>query len=73
MAPAHLEPIAERDAWLTIHEGRYHQVRRMFAAVGVRVETLHRDRVGLLDLPGDLGPGEWREARPDELLAVFGG
>lgn len=45
---------------LTLTEGKYHQVKRMLAAVGNRVETLHRSRIGLLALPEDLAPGQWR-------------
>ena len=56
LAPAVLEPVGEREALLTITEGRYHQVRRMFAAVGNHVVSLHRDRIGGLTLPADLEP-----------------
>lgn len=59
-APAALTICALREAELTLTEGRYHQVRRMFAAVGVTVLTLHRARFGELEL-GDLPPGQWRE------------
>lgn len=45
---------------LTLLEGKYHQVKRMVAAVGNRVEALHRPRFGALALPEDLKPGEWR-------------
>lgn len=45
---------------LTVTEGKYHQVKRMVAAAGNRVEALHREAVGELSLPGDLKPGEWR-------------
>ena len=45
---------------LTLTEGKYHQVKRMLAAVGNRVETLHRSRFGALALPADLAPGQWR-------------
>ena len=45
---------------LTLTEGKYHQVKRMVAAVGNRVETLHRSRFGALVLPADLAPGQWR-------------
>ncbi len=45
---------------LTLTEGKYHQVKRMLAAVGNRVETLHRGRVGPWALPADLAPGQWR-------------
>ncbi len=45
---------------LTVTEGKYHQVKRMVAAAGNRVEVLHREAVGELVLPADLKPGEWR-------------
>ena len=45
---------------LTLTEGKYHQVKRMIAAVGNRVEGLHRSRIGALALPDDLAPGQWR-------------
>ena len=45
---------------LTLTEGKYHQVKRMVAAVGNRVEALHRESVGGLSLPDDLPPGQWR-------------
>jgi 16S rRNA pseudouridine516 synthase len=51
-APHHLS--------LTLTEGKYHQVKRMLAAVGNRVEALHRSRIGALALPQDLAPGQWR-------------
>lgn len=59
LLPAELEALGPRRARLTLHEGRYHQVRRMLAAVGNHVEVLHRERVGGLTL-GDLPEGEWR-------------
>ena len=59
LAPAQLEAVKPRLARLTLTEGRYHQVRRMFAAVGNHVESLHRSRIGGLDL-GDLPAGQWR-------------
>jgi 16S rRNA pseudouridine516 synthase len=45
---------------LTLSEGRYHQVKRMVAAAGNRVEALHRSAFGALTLPPDLAPGQWR-------------
>jgi 16S rRNA pseudouridine516 synthase len=45
---------------MTLTEGKYHQVKRMVAAAGNRVETLHRSRFGALSLPADLAPGQWR-------------
>ena len=58
--PAELEIIGERKARLTLHEGRYHQVKRMFHRIGNRVTALHRESVGGISLPDDLKPGEWR-------------
>ncbi|MEN1926699.1 pseudouridine synthase [Luteimonas qiangzhengi] len=70
LQPAHLEPLDERRARLTITEGRYHQVRRMFAAVGNHVETLHRSHVGALGL-GGLPEGEWRSLDAAERDLIF--
>jgi 16S rRNA pseudouridine516 synthase len=58
-APARLEVRAPRLAAVTLQEGRYHQVRRMFAACGLLVTTLHRERLGEWTL-GELAPGQWR-------------
>lgn len=63
-APAELRIITPREAELTLTEGRYHQVRRMFASQGAEVLTLHRARFGHLEL-GDLPAGQWRELPPD--------
>ena len=71
LAPAILESVGEREALLTITEGRYHQVRRMFAAVGNHVVALHRDRIGGLALPADLEPGAWRVLADDEKAAIL--
>ncbi|RUO27439.1 16S rRNA pseudouridine(516) synthase RsuA [Aliidiomarina sanyensis] len=65
--PAVLEIIGEREARVTITEGRYHQVRRMFAAVGNRVEGLHREQIGDVALDPDLAPGEYRSLTADEV------
>ncbi|NQZ26948.1 MAG: pseudouridine synthase [Colwellia sp.] len=51
---------------LTITEGKYHQVKRMFAAVGNRVVGLHREQIGQITL-GDLAPGDWRELTEAEI------
>lgn len=71
LAPAVLEPLSSTLARLTITEGRYHQVRRMFAAAGNHVEALHRDRIGGLDLPDDLQPGAWRLLGAESVAAIF--
>jgi 16S rRNA pseudouridine516 synthase len=54
------EAVGEHALRLTLTEGKYHQVKRMVAAVGNRVETLHRSAIGPLSLPADLAPGQWR-------------
>jgi 16S rRNA pseudouridine516 synthase len=71
LAPAVLETLSATVARLTITEGRYHQVRRMFAAVGNHVLALHRDRIGGLALPEDLAPGDWRILTLDEQASLF--
>lgn len=71
LAPAGLEVVSDNEALLTITEGRYHQVRRMFAATGNHVEALHRERLGGLTLPGDLPPGRWTLLGPDEIALIF--
>jgi 16S rRNA pseudouridine516 synthase len=67
-APAELRLRGPRVAEVTLTEGRYHQVRRMFAATGSTVLTLHRERFGGLDL-GGLNPGQWRELPLDAFSA----
>lgn len=71
LAPARLEVLEPRLARLVITEGRYHQVRRMFSAVGNQVLQLHRDRIGGLDLPPDLAPGAWRRMSREECESVL--
>jgi 16S rRNA pseudouridine516 synthase len=71
LAPAALEVIDPFNAWLTITEGRYHQVRRMFAAAGNEVVGLRRDRMGGLDLPTDLPAGSYRSLGEDELVLIM--
>jgi 16S rRNA pseudouridine516 synthase len=58
--PAELEIIGERKARLTLHEGRYHQIKRMFHRTGNRVTALHRVSIGGIVLPDDLPPGAWK-------------
>jgi 16S rRNA pseudouridine516 synthase len=70
LLPAELTVTGERTARLTLHEGRYHQVRRMFAATGNHVEALHRSAIGNLTL-GDLPEGEWRELTRREIDSVI--
>jgi 16S rRNA pseudouridine516 synthase len=65
--PAELEILSEKSARLTLHEGRYHQIKRMFHRTGNRVTALHRERIGSIALPDDLAPGEWRILTPSEI------
>ena len=58
--PATLRLLGDRRAEVTVREGRYHQVRRMFAAYGLHVVALHRTRFGEWEL-GDLPEGHWHE------------
>ena len=70
LAPATLVVIDPRHARLILTEGRYHQVRRMFAAVGNHVDALHRSGVGGLEL-GELAPGAWRVLDASDLERLF--
>ena len=71
LAPAVLNVVSPTEALLTVTEGRYHQVRRMFAAAGNHVAALHRERLGGLVLPDDLAPGEWKLLTPEEVELIF--
>ena len=66
--PAKLEQVAEREVLLTITEGKYHQVKRMFAAVGNKVVGLHREQIGPVKL-ADLPLAQWRYLTPEEVSA----
>ena len=70
LLPAELTVHGPRSATLVLHEGRYHQVRRMFAAVGNHVDALHRSRVGGLGLQG-LEEGQWRPLDATDLDTLF--
>ncbi|MEO7067066.1 MAG: pseudouridine synthase [Rhodanobacter sp.] len=70
LAPAILDVLGPRHARLSVTEGRYHQVRRMFAATGNHVETLQRISVGKLTM-GELPLGEWRALDADETALIF--
>jgi len=71
LLPVPMEIVSPTRVFVTLTEGRYHQVRRMFAAVGNHVTALHRDRIGGLTLPADLPPGEFRILGETELALVF--
>ncbi|MGI2105704.1 16S rRNA pseudouridine(516) synthase RsuA [Shewanella frigidimarina] len=68
--PALLDIIDSTHVRLTISEGKYHQVKRMFAAVGNRVVNLHREAVGAIELNADLAAGEWRFLTDVEVKSV---
>jgi 16S rRNA pseudouridine516 synthase len=68
--PAELVILGEKRARLTLHEGRYHQVKRMFHRVQNRVIRLHRESIGGIVLPQELAPGMWRLLTEDETRAV---
>jgi len=70
LLPATLEVLGEKEARITLEEGRYHQVRRMFAAAGNHVLELKRVSIGGLALPEDLAEGEWRILGSTELAVV---
>ncbi|HBD20855.1 MAG TPA: 16S rRNA pseudouridine(516) synthase [Arenimonas sp.] len=70
LAPAGFEALGPRRARITLVEGRYHQIRRMFAAVGNHVETLHRHTLGGLGL-GELPAGQWRLLDETDRAALF--
>ncbi len=65
--PAQLEILDSHTARLQIHEGKYHQVKRMFAAMGNRVVQLHRERIGSIQLDPMLAPGEYRALTAAEI------
>src|SRR5699024_2719583 len=65
--PAELRILSPYEVELDIQEGKYHQVKRMFAAIGNRVVTLHRVAVGHLRLDKSLAPGDYRPLTPTEI------
>jgi 16S rRNA pseudouridine516 synthase len=71
LSPAELTVLSPTEALLTVTEGRYHQVRRMFAAAGNHVEALHRISLGGLTLPERLAAGEWRLLDREGIAAIF--
>jgi len=68
--PAKLEQISEKEVLLSISEGKYHQVKRMFAAVGNRVVGLHREQIGEISLDDDLDFGQWRYLTEEEVASI---
>lgn len=70
LLPAELIMTGEKSAQLTLHEGRYHQVRRMFASIGNHVQALHRSMIGQLTLR-NLPTGDWRVLTPEEIDQII--
>lgn len=70
--PAVLEVLGPTTARLTLHEGRYHQVKRMFGYFNNKVIALHRERMGEITLDATLLPGEYRPLTPAEVQSVWG-
>ncbi|QKJ87870.1 Pseudouridine synthase [Paramixta manurensis] len=68
--PATLEEVSDTQVRVTISEGRYHQVKRMFAAIGNHVDALHRERIGDIVLDAELAPGEYRPLTEEEIASV---
>lgn len=68
--PAQMELISSHEARLKIHEGKYHQVKRMFAATGNLVVALHRESIGNIQLDPALAPGEYRPLTAEEITSV---
>lgn len=65
--PAKVEVVSDLQIKMTITEGKYHQVKRMMAAVGNHVVKLHRQQIGTIELDAALKPGEWRKLTLDEI------
>ncbi len=70
LKPAQLQLVGEREALLSISEGKYHQVKRMFGAVGNAVVALHREAIGAIELDPALAPGEYRALTADEIASI---
>lgn len=70
LLPARVTVLDPRTVRVVVTEGRYHLVRRMWAALGNRVSTLHREQVGPLSLAGLDAPGAWRALEPAEVQAL---
>lgn len=71
LAPAELSVVSETEAIISVTEGRYHQVRRMFAAAGNHVTELHRERLGGLSIPDGMASGQWALLEADNIASIF--
>lgn len=70
--PAQLRINTPTSAYVTVKEGKYHQIKRMFGVVGLGVNKLHRVSIGKLTLPAELSPGEARELKLEEKQKIWG-
>ncbi len=68
--PAELEILSDKEVLLTIKEGKYHQVKRMFASLGNKVVGLHREKIGSIELDPALDEGEWRYLTDEEIKSI---
>jgi 16S rRNA pseudouridine516 synthase len=68
--PAQLEIVSSHEAVVSLTEGRYHQVKRMFAALGNRVTKLHREQIGPITLDPALSPGDYRFLSDEEIASI---
>lgn len=68
--PAKLEILSPQEVLLTIQEGKYHQVKRMFASQGNKVVALHREQIGEIELDPALALGEWRYLTAEEAASI---
>jgi 16S rRNA pseudouridine516 synthase len=68
--PAELILLGPRQARVVLHEGRHHQIKRMFGRLGCFVTALHRESIGELSLPDELAPGMWRTLTTEEMAQV---
>lgn len=68
--PAELEIVTPTQVKLILHEGKYHQVKRMFAAINNHVESLHREQIAGIVLDDELAPGEYRPLTAAEIASI---
>jgi len=68
--PAQVEKLDDKTILLTLNEGKYHQVKRMFAAMGNHVVSLHREQIGDVQLDEKLELGEWRYLTKEEVASL---
>ena len=74
LAPAEVEPLSEdkRTVRVVLHQGVYHQIKRMFGVYGAGVNALHREAIGGVALDEAMAPGQWRELTEAEVAAIAG-